>query len=89
MKIEHHVMERPNCTRLRVCKMCPFIGSDIDRTNDDQDIYHRDAMLGMAREGESVWTCLYHLHVDKSIRPQCHIGAKELIKARHILGVQK
>lgn len=82
-------IERPNCTRLRVCGICPFIGSDINKTETDQDQYHRDAMLGMAKEGDGVWTCLHHLHYEKTMRAQCHVGAKELARARTILGNRK
>ena len=76
---------RPNCTRLKTCSICPFKDSDFDRNETDQDDYHRMAMLDMASEGESVWTCLYHLTKDKTLHAQCHVGAKELIKAKQYL----
>lgn len=82
------IPERPNCTKIRPCGICPFIDSDFNRSKTDQDQYHRDAMLEIASEGDQVWTCLLHLNYDKSLRAQCHIGAKELIKAKQMLEKQ-
>lgn len=75
------IPERPNCTRIKPCKICPFINSDFNRNESDQDDYHRSAMLELANGNDGVWTCLLHLNYDKSLRAQCHIGAKELVKA--------
>lgn len=47
------------------------------------------AMLEMAQEGDEVWTCLHHLNYEKSdIKIQCHVGAKELIRAKEALKSQ-
>ena len=78
-------LERPNCTRVKTCGVCPFKDSDFDRNESDQDDYHRIAMLSIASEGDSVWTCLHHLTRDKSLKAQCHVGAKELVKAQNYL----
>lgn len=77
-----NLIKRPNGTRLKPCKICPFIGSDFNRNESHQDDYHRMAMQEIYQSGDLVWTCLYHLNYDKKHSLQCHVGAKELLKVK-------